>query len=74
MSGTRIEWTESAGGPLIAMPRSVAATWMGIETGDYDDACAVEGYLERLSGTHTVRTYFIKDEVNDVCLVLHRFG
>lgn len=44
-----MEWIESGGGPLIAVPESVLAAWAGAddedeEAGDYGRACAVEGY------------------------------
>ena len=161
MPGARTDWIESAGGPLVVMPRSVRADWNGIAGDDYQEACRVDDYLglvarawgdvlvlgdeplrtavvhrpdgpaivrwmyapseERLldaalnsdldqlppvemlsirvlaepyvlfdsgasgatanrlefippTGTRTVRTYVIKDEENEVGLILHRFG
>lgn len=38
------EWIESAGGPLVVIPRSVIAEWKGTPA-DYEEACGVEGYL-----------------------------
>jgi hypothetical protein len=46
-------WVETAGGPLIAVPKSELDHWAGaddndgpVETwGDYGRACAVEGYI-----------------------------
>ncbi|MFP2962329.1 Imm21 family immunity protein [Myxococcus sp. 1LA] len=40
-----IQWIDSEGGPLIAIPRSCRADWTGILSRDYDDACGVVGYL-----------------------------
>lgn len=44
-----VEWIDSGGGPLIAVPESVLAAWKGADdvdedAGDYGRACAVEGY------------------------------
>jgi len=43
MSNT--QWIDSAGGPLIVTPLSASATWKGLATQDYDEACGVEDYL-----------------------------
>lgn len=42
------EWIESAGGPLVVVPRSLRARWQGIDA-DYDAACRVDEYLGLLS-------------------------
>ena len=51
-----MEWIDSGGGPLIAVPESVLGAWKGAddvdeeadefdeEAGDYGQACAVDGY------------------------------
>ena len=38
-------WIESAGGPLVVLPRSLRSAWMGVAADDYDAACSVDGYL-----------------------------
>lgn len=46
-------WVSSAGGPLIAVPKSELDCWAGVDHndgpletgGDYGRACAVEGYI-----------------------------
>ncbi|WP_194869403.1 Imm21 family immunity protein [Myxococcus sp. AB025B] len=38
------EWIESAGGPLVVIPRSVIAEWKGTPA-DYEEACGIEDYL-----------------------------
>ncbi|MCP3058796.1 immunity 21 family protein [Myxococcus sp. K38C18041901] len=38
------EWIESAGGPLVVIPRSVIAEWKGTPA-DYEEACGVADYL-----------------------------
>jgi hypothetical protein len=51
-------WVSTAGGPLIAIPKSELNAWAGVDDndgpvetwGDYGRACAVEGYI----GTITV--------------------
>ena len=45
MVAEKLEWIDSAGGPLVAMPKAVRAEWMGVESDDYADACAVTGLL-----------------------------
>ncbi|MFI5978252.1 immunity 21 family protein [Streptomyces sp. NPDC051452] len=43
-----LEWVESGGGPLIAVPETVLPFWAGADTEeldtDYDRACEVAGY------------------------------
>lgn len=43
-----LEWVESGGGPLIAVPETVLPFWAGAESEelatDYDRACEVDGY------------------------------
>jgi hypothetical protein len=43
----RVEWVESGGGPLIAIPEVVLPFWTGADgdelASDYDRACEVEG-------------------------------
>lgn len=75
-------WVSTAGGPLIAVPKSELNTWAGVDLnngpvetwGDYGRACAVEGYI----GTVTVgaqqalvlvRATYTKDEDNWMILV-----
>ncbi|WP_217369223.1 Imm21 family immunity protein [Nonomuraea antri] len=46
-------WVSTAGGPLIAVPKSELNSWAGVDDndgpvetwGDYGRACAVEGYI-----------------------------
>jgi hypothetical protein len=38
-------WIESAGGPLVVIPRSMSGEWKGIAGDDYNEACRVENYL-----------------------------
>ncbi|MGP3921409.1 Imm21 family immunity protein [Nonomuraea sp. 10N515B] len=46
-------WVSTAGGPLIAVPKSELNNWAGVDDsdgpvetwGDYGRACAVEGYI-----------------------------
>ncbi|MEU7829719.1 Imm21 family immunity protein [Nonomuraea sp. NPDC049129] len=46
-------WVSTAGGPLIAVPKSKLNSWAGVDDndgpvetwGDYGRACAVEGYI-----------------------------
>ncbi|WP_367324773.1 immunity 21 family protein [Streptomyces sp. HUAS ZL42] len=44
-----VEWVESGGGPLIAVPETVLPFWAGADgdetASDYDRACEVEGYV-----------------------------
>ncbi|GAA2065103.1 hypothetical protein GCM10009801_10150 [Streptomyces albiaxialis] len=53
-------WVESAGGPLVVVPRAALPSWSGVngngtET-DYDRACQVDGFAETVeTGPH--RTY-----------------
>jgi Immunity protein 21 len=48
-----MEWMESAGGPLVAVARDLAATWRGLESsGHYELATAVdEVELTHVTGT-----------------------
>lgn len=43
-----VEWVESGGGPLIAVPETVLPFWAGADgeetASDYDRACEVDGY------------------------------
>ena len=47
-----VEWVESGGGPLIAIPEAVLPFWSGADgdemSSDYDRACDVEGFIGRL--------------------------
>lgn len=45
MSNARGDWIESAGGPLVVIPRSMSGNWKGIASDDYNQACGVENYL-----------------------------
>ncbi|MFE0812426.1 immunity 21 family protein [Streptomyces sp. NPDC058794] len=44
-----VEWVESGGGPLIAVPETVLPFWTGADGGDtasdYDRACEVDGHV-----------------------------
>jgi hypothetical protein len=44
-----VEWVESGGGPLIAIPEVVLPFWAGAEgddmSSDYDRACDVDGFI-----------------------------
>ncbi|MFG2325767.1 immunity 21 family protein [Streptomyces sp. NBC_01723] len=44
-----VEWVESGGGPLIAVPETVLPFWTGADgedaDSDYDRACEVDGYV-----------------------------
>ncbi|MFD7679912.1 immunity 21 family protein [Streptomyces sp. NPDC060187] len=44
-----VEWVESGGGPLIAIPEAVLPFWSGADgdemSSDYDRACDVEGFI-----------------------------
>ncbi|MFI1767964.1 immunity 21 family protein [Streptomyces sp. NPDC020800] len=44
-----LEWVESGGGPLIAVPETVLPFWAGADSEeldtDYDRACEVDGYV-----------------------------
>ncbi|WP_151482368.1 immunity 21 family protein [Streptomyces albicerus] len=44
-----VEWVESGGGPLIAIPEVVLPFWTGADgdelASDYDRACEVEGFI-----------------------------
>ncbi|MFB7506012.1 immunity 21 family protein [Streptomyces broussonetiae] len=44
-----LEWVESAGGPLIAVPETVLPFWAGADSEDlatdYDRACEVDGHV-----------------------------
>jgi hypothetical protein len=44
-----VEWVESGGGPLIAVPETVLPFWLGADgdetASDYDRACEVEGFV-----------------------------
>ncbi|MDQ0989610.1 immunity 21 family protein [Streptomyces sp. V3I7] len=44
-----VEWVESGGGPLIAVPEAVLPFWAGADgedlDTDYDRACEVDGYV-----------------------------
>ncbi|KUO17135.1 immunity 21 family protein [Streptomyces dysideae] len=44
-----VEWVESGGGPLIAVPETVLPFWAGADgdetASDYDRACEIEGYV-----------------------------
>jgi hypothetical protein len=39
-----MEWITSEGGPLIIIGRKSLADWQGIESNEYDRACAVDDY------------------------------
>ncbi|MEU9735339.1 immunity 21 family protein [Streptomyces sp. NPDC048002] len=45
----RVQWVESGGGPLIAVPETVLPFWAGAEgdetASDYDRACEIDGAL-----------------------------
>lgn len=43
------EWIESAGGPLVLLPRSKLSAWAGVEGRDYNDACEVVDYAGLLT-------------------------
>ncbi|WP_330456517.1 immunity 21 family protein [Streptomyces sp. NBC_00820] len=47
-----LEWVESGGGPLIAVPETVLPFWAGADSEelatDYDRACEVDGYAALL--------------------------
>jgi Immunity protein 21 len=51
--GGGMEWIESAGGPLVAVPRDLAAAWRGLESsGHYELATAVDDVeLTHVTGT-----------------------
>lgn len=38
-------WISSAGGPLLLCTEAAAKAWQGVEGGDYDLACSVDGYV-----------------------------
>ena len=44
-----VQWVESGGGPLIAIPETVLPFWSGVDgddmSCDYDRACDVEGFI-----------------------------
>ncbi|MFE9762932.1 immunity 21 family protein [Streptomyces sp. NPDC005808] len=44
-----VEWVESGGGPLIAIPETVLSFWSGADGdemySDYDRACDVDGFI-----------------------------
>ncbi|WP_328429172.1 immunity 21 family protein [Streptomyces sp. NBC_00443] len=44
-----VEWVESGGGPLIAVPETVLPFWAGADgdetVSDYDRACEIEGFV-----------------------------
>ncbi|MER6027021.1 immunity 21 family protein [Streptomyces sp. NPDC001851] len=44
-----LEWVESGGGPLVAVPETVLPFWAGADSEeldtDYDRACEVDGYV-----------------------------
>ncbi|MFE3167718.1 immunity 21 family protein [Streptomyces sp. NPDC059224] len=44
-----VEWVESGGGPLVAVPETVLPFWAGADSEelatDYDRACEVDGYV-----------------------------
>ncbi|MCX4702511.1 immunity 21 family protein [Streptomyces sp. NBC_01373] len=44
-----VEWVESGGGPLIAVPETVLPFWAGADgdetASDYDRACEVDGFI-----------------------------
>ncbi|MEU1851169.1 immunity 21 family protein [Streptomyces sp. NPDC019990] len=44
-----VEWVESGGGPLIAVPETVLPFWAGADgeetSSDYDRACEVDGHV-----------------------------
>lgn len=42
------KWIESAGGPLILLPRGLLAEWTGSDGDDYGRACTVTDYIETL--------------------------
>lgn len=35
------EWIDSAGGPLVMMPRSKTSSWKGVQGDHYDEACQI---------------------------------
>lgn len=43
------KWIESAGGPLVVVPRAVRGNWKGIDADDYKEACEVAEYLGLLT-------------------------
>lgn len=47
--GAAVEWVESGGGPLIAVPEAVLPFWAGADgdelSTDYDRACEVDGRI-----------------------------
>ena len=42
----KLTWYESAGGPLLVLPRAALADWQGTDGDDYERACAVQGYAD----------------------------
>lgn len=45
--GKRI-WVNSHGGPLIALEARLLPSWRGIDDGDYERACAIQGWFGTL--------------------------
>tara|TARA_R110002072_G_scaffold33030_9_gene100250 strand:+ start:2604 stop:3092 length:489 start_codon:yes stop_codon:yes gene_type:complete len=44
-----MEWISSEGGPLILISRSSLAYWKGVNSDDYDRACAIDDYAGVIS-------------------------
>jgi hypothetical protein len=71
MTTRKLNWTESAGGPLVMMPRSKALSWKGVENGDYEEACQVEDYTGIIARTWGDVIVLNDEPLRTACLVRH---
>ncbi|MFG2026868.1 immunity 21 family protein [Streptomyces sp. NPDC048825] len=70
-----VEWVESGGGPLIAIPEVVLPFWTGADgvelASDYDRACDVDGYIGLLPVGNTTALVLGDDPASTAYLPEH---
>ncbi|MGP4049172.1 immunity 21 family protein [Streptomyces sp. 2A115] len=70
-----VEWVESGGGPLIAIPEVVLPFWTGADgvelASDYDRACEVEGFIGLLPVGNTTALVLGDDPASTAYLPEH---
>ncbi|MEV0222219.1 immunity 21 family protein [Streptomyces sp. NPDC050704] len=70
-----VEWVESGGGPLIAIPEVVLPFWTGADgdelASDYDRACELEGFIGLLPVGNTTALVLGDDPASTAYLPEH---
>ncbi|KOG38645.1 immunity 21 family protein [Streptomyces resistomycificus] len=71
-----VEWVESGGGPLIAVPETVLPFWAGADgdetASDYDRACEVDGFIGLLPVGDSAALVFGDEPASTTYLPDHR--